>query len=225
MNPILRRILQLLFLVIIQAALLFLSAGSWAWFEGWLYIGLYFLCLIAASAVILPGHAEVVAERSKGAIGGKTWDIWLTRFLVIPTFGLLVVAGLHQRFGWKPDFNFITQIIGIVLFLLGYVVVVWAMASNKFFSSVVRIQTERGHRAVTGGPYHYIRHPGYAGMLISALGSVLLLSSTWALIPYTLYLVTIVIRTTLEDQTLRAELPGYGEYARQTHYRLLPGIW
>lgn len=225
MNPILRRILQLVILVIIQAALLFLSAWSLAWFEGWLYVSLYFLCLVAASVIMLPGHAEVVAERSKGAVGGKTWDIWLTRLMVIPTFGLLVIAGLDQRFGWQPDFNFFSQLIGVGLFLLGYVVVVWAMISNKFFSSVVRIQTERGHRAVTGGPYRFIRHPGYAGMLVSALGSVLLLRSTWALLPYALYLVTVIIRTALEDKTLRAELTGYDEYARQTRYRLLPGIW
>jgi protein-S-isoprenylcysteine O-methyltransferase Ste14 len=99
------------------------------------------------------------------------------------------------------------------------------MYTNKFFSSVVRIQTERNHAAVTTGPYRYVRHPGYMGMLTSALGGVFLLESIWALIPYALYSILVIVRTALEDRTLRAELPGYGEYVARTRYRLIPLIW
>ena len=174
---------------------------------------------------MLPHRKEVIEERSKGAAGGKTWDIWLTRIMSIPSLGLLIVAGLDQRFGWSPDFNLAFQMIGGVLFMLGYAVVVWAMYTNQFFSSVVRIQAERGHVAVTGGPYRFVRHPGYVGMMVSALGGVWLLRSTWTMIPYALYVAVVITRTALEDKTLRAELPGYVEYASRTRYRLLPGIW
>jgi protein-S-isoprenylcysteine O-methyltransferase Ste14 len=225
LNPILRRIFQLLLLVFIQAALLFLSAGQLTWMAGWVYIGLYFICLILASVILLPHRKEVVAERSRGASGGKSWDVWLTRIMSIPALGLLVVAGLDERFGWQPDFGPIIQFIGCVLFLLGYSVVIWAMYTNQFFSSVVRIQTERDHVAVTGGPYHIVRHPGYVGMMTSALGGVLWLGSPWAMIPYGFYVVIVIVRTSLEDKTLQAELPGYAEYAGHTRYRLIPGIW
>jgi len=225
MNPILLRIFQLLFLIVLQAVLLFVSAGRVDWPEGWWYVGLYFLGILSASWLMLPQRREVVAERSKGAAGGKTWDIWLTRLMSIPTLGLLIVAGLDQRFGWQPDFGLPFQIVGGILFLLGYAIVIWAMYTNPFFSSIVRIQKERDHAAVSGGPYRFVRHPGYVGMLTSALGGAALLGSTWALIPFALYLALVVLRAALEDQTLQAELPGYAEYAQKTRFRLLPGVW
>ncbi len=225
MHPILRRIFQLLFLVVIQAVLLFFSAGSLTWLAGWWYIGLYFIGLLLASLIMLPHRKDVIEERSKGAAGGKTWDTWLTRIMAVASLGMLVVAGLDQRFGWSPNFGLRVQIFGGVLFMLGYSIVVWAMYTNQFFSSVVRIQKERGHMAVTGGPYRFIRHPGYVGMLISALGGVWLFRSAWAMIAFGLYAAVVVLRTALEDKTLRHELPGYAEYASQTRFRLLPGVW
>jgi protein-S-isoprenylcysteine O-methyltransferase Ste14 len=225
MNPILRRIFQLLFLVILQGALLFLSAGKFTWAPGWLYLGLYLIGLMLASVIMLPRRKEVIEERSRGAAGGRTWDIWLTRVMTIPSLGLLVVAGLDERFGWRPDFSLIFQVLGCVFFLLGYAVIIWAMYTNRFFSSVVRIQVEREHVAVTGGPYRFVRHPGYVGMMTSSLGGVLLLRSTWAIIPFVLYVAIVIARTAMEDKTLQAELPGYAAYASHTRSRLFPGIW
>jgi protein-S-isoprenylcysteine O-methyltransferase Ste14 len=225
MNPILKRIIQLLALTVLQAALLCLSAWSLAWLEGWLYVGIYLFLIAAASLVMLPRRAEVVVERSKGTHGGKPWDLFLTRLMAIPSLGMLVVAGLDHRFGWKPDAGFAAQVLGLVLFILGYILVLWAMYTNKFFSSVVRIQKERGHQTITNGPYHFVRHPGYVGMMASALGAVLLLNSAWALIAWGLYGIVVVIRTALEDKTLQVELEGYKEFASNTRFRLIPGIW
>lgn len=225
MNPIVRRILQLLLLIIIQAVLLFFSAGSVTWFEGWWYIGLYFVELLIAALIMIPKRREVIAERSKGLVGGKSWDILLTRVMTIPSLGILVIAGLQERFGWLPVIAVPWQVVGGILFVLGYAIVVWAMYSNPFFSSVVRIQQERNHTAVKNGPYHYIRHPGYSGMIISALGSVLLLGSLWAFIPCCVYLIIVIVRTSMEDHTLISELPGYREYTVSTKYRLLPPLW
>jgi protein-S-isoprenylcysteine O-methyltransferase Ste14 len=115
--------------------------------------------------------------------------------------------------------------LGVTLFFLGYFLVIWAMYTNRFFSSIVRIQTERNHIAVTGGPYRYVRHPGYIGMITSALGSAFLLRSSWALIPFCFYVILVIARAYLEDKTLAAELPGYAEYRLKTRHRLIPGIW
>jgi protein-S-isoprenylcysteine O-methyltransferase Ste14 len=224
-SPIFLRILQLLVLMLIQTALLFVSAGTLGWSAGWWYIGLYVLMLAAASFVMIPNHREVIEERSKGAQGGKRWDYWLTRLLIIPSLGLLVLAGLDQRWSWTPPLPAWIRLSGGLLFFLGYALVLWAMYANKFFSQAVRIQTERGHVAVTGGPYRIVRHPGYLGMTTTLLGAVFLLDSLYGLVCFLLYLVLIILRTRLEDRTLLAELPGYTEYAARTKIRLVPGLW
>lgn len=225
MSPILLRLIQLLVLVILQAALLFGSAGSVCWAAGWWYVGLYVLMLAGASFVMLPNRKDVIEERSKGAQGGRRWDHWLTQAMIIPSLGLLVLAGLDQRWGWTPPLPVWLRLLGGLLFLLGYALVLWAMYANKYFSQTVRIQTERGHVAVTDGPYRVVRHPGYLGMSTSMLGAVFLLDSLYGLACFALYLALLVVRTALEDQTLRAELPGYAEYAARTKFRLVPGLW
>lgn len=225
MSPILLRVVQLLVLVLIQAVLLFASAGTWKWSAGWWYVGLYLSMLAGASFLLMPRHKEVIEERSRGARGGKRWDTWLTQLMILPSLGTLVVAGLDQRWGWTPPLPAWLRALGGLAFVLGYALVLWAMYANKFFSQVVRIQSERGHVAVTDGPYRFIRHPGYLGMLTSLLGAVFLLDSLYGLVCFALYLPLLLLRTHLEDRTLRAELPGYAEYANRTRFRLFPGLW
>ena len=113
----------------------------------------------------------------------------------------------------------------VVLSGLGYAIAVWAMASNRFYGRYVRIQTERGHTVATGGPYRFVRHPGYAGLSLFMLASALALESWWALLPAAMVVTVLALRTALEDRTLLAELPGYPEYAQQTRFRPLPGEW
>lgn len=225
MSPILKRIFQLLMLVIVQAAVLFVSAGSLCWSAGWWYAGLYLGMLVLALFIMLPNRGEVVEERSRGTCGGKNWDLLITRLMAIPALAFLVVAGLDQRLDLTPPFPPWARFSGALIFVLGYAIVVWAMYSNPFFSQVVRIQSERGHTAVSSGPYRFIRHPGYLGMLLSLFGAAFLLDSPWGLVCFAVYLALVITRTVLEDRTLRAELPGYAEYASRTKYRLIPGIW
>jgi protein-S-isoprenylcysteine O-methyltransferase Ste14 len=225
MSPILSRILQLLGLTLIQAALLFASAGSLSWAAGWWYIGLYLTMLVTASLIMIPTRPEVIAERSKGAAGAKPWDVWITRLVAIPALGVLVLSGLDERWGWTLPLPGWLRLAGGLAFAAGYFIVLWAMYTNQFFSQVVRIQTERVHSAITSGPYHFIRHPGYLGMAFSFLGTVFLLDSLWGLACFALYLALLITRTALEDRTLQAELPGYKDYAAHTRYRLIPGVW
>ena len=108
---------------------------------------------------------------------------------------------------------------------LGYALFMWAMVSNAYFSEVVRIQEDRGHQVATDGPYRFVRHPGYAGAILSFLGSPLLLGSWWAFIPTALGVGGYILRTALEDKTLQLELGGYREYTERVRYRLIPGVW
>jgi protein-S-isoprenylcysteine O-methyltransferase Ste14 len=139
--------------------------------------------------------------------------------------GAPIVAGLDERFGWSPQTAPAIHLIGLTFFALGQGLFSWAMALNKYFSTLVRIQIDRGHTVATSGPYRYIRHPSYTGYIVSFLGMSLALGSLWALTPTGLIACLLVVRTALEDRTLQDELPGYKDYAERVRYRLLPGIW
>lgn len=204
---------------------LYAASGRWRWPLAWAYLLLYSAILVVGSFVAIPRDPEFAGERTRAKEGTKTWDKWLSGPLFSPLWlALYVVAGLDKRYGWSPDITPVA-IAAVVLAGLGYLLAVWAMASNRFYGRYARIQTDRGHTVVTGGPYHYVRHPGYAGLCAFMLASALALESLWALIPAAAVVVVLVIRTALEDRMLLAELPGYEAYAQQTRFRLLPGVW
>ncbi len=223
--PIVRRLAQIGVLIVVYAALLFGAAGRLDWGGGWAYMGLY-LAFIALNAILmLPGRRELIAERGRVAPNTQRWDLALAALYTLTGPAILVVGGLDVRFGWTKPFAPVVPISAGLVMALGYGLFSWAMISNPFFSTVVRIQTERGHTVAAGGPYRVVRHPGYAGGLILTLATPFLLGSWPAFIP-TLALVGILVaRTVLEDRMLRRELPGYAEYARRVRYRLAPGIW
>ena len=141
------------------------------------------------------------------------------------TFPMVIVAGLDHRYNWSTEFPLWLTLIGFILISLGYVFAAWALAENRFFASVVRIQTDRGHMVCDSGPYQFVRHPGYAGNILAVFGIVLALGSAWTLIPAVVALIITMVRTVLEDQTLQQELPGYRNYVQRVRYRLIPGIY
>ena len=224
MNPVVRRFAQIGVLILVQALALFLSVGRWNWTEGWAYLGLY-LAFIALNAVlILPKGTALIEERGRTEIP-HGWDRVVGVFIAVCGPAILIVAGLDERLGWAPALGFGMQAGAFGLMALGDLLFAWAMSTNQFFSAVVRIQSERGHVVVSGGPYRFVRHPGYVGMLLSSLATPLMLGSLWGLIPAVVLAGVMVYRTAREDATLRDELAGYVDYTQRVKYRLLPGIW
>ena len=205
---------------------LLVAAGRWNWTPGWLYVGIFLLFDLATAIVVIPRNPDLLIERSRSDPGAKSWDKIImplaSGFLPLVSW---ILAGLNDRLGWTPSVDEGIKIGGLFLTVLGHALVVWAMAANAFFSPLVRIQEERGHTVAVGGPYRFLRHPGYLGAIIFSSAVPLLLGSWWALIPGIGSVVLFILRTHLEDQTLIAELPGYQEYSRSTKFRLLPGIW
>jgi protein-S-isoprenylcysteine O-methyltransferase Ste14 len=155
----------------------------------------------------------------------KGWDKKITTVITVFTLAGLILAGLDYRFGLSPKLSLWLHIFGLFLVACGQMLFTWAMVSNKFFATTVRIQADRGHTVATGGPYRYMRHPGYVGMIVNMLGTPLALGSLWAFIPEGLAILGYIVRTALEDGTLRKELNGYANYAARVRYRLFPGIW
>jgi protein-S-isoprenylcysteine O-methyltransferase Ste14 len=214
-----RGLLYKLFLL----AFFLLAAGRIDWWPAWIYAAIFFTFDLATVALVDPA---LLTERSTRHADMKAWD----KSLMALAAGFLpllagIVAGLDARFGWRPEVSLNVQIIAGIVCTLGYAIVVWSMWANAYFSAVVRIQTERGHQVATGGPYRIVRHPGYVGAMLFTLAMPVLMGSLWGLVPSIIAALLYVARTRLEDQTLQDELPGYREFAQQTRYRLIPGVW
>ena len=210
------------------ALILFLAAGDFAWWQAWVFTLFLLFSALGGRVWAEKRHPGILAERERAekASGVKTWDKVLAPLMALSfSFPLVIVAGLDHRFGWSAQFPLWLNLLGLALIGLGYTFAAWALVENRFFSGVVRIQKERGHRVCDSGPYRIVRHPGYAGNLLPLPGIALAFSSIWTLIPAVVSLIITVIRTSLEDRTLQEELPGYKEYARKVRYRLFPGIY
>jgi len=222
---ILTRIGTLAIFFVLIAAVLLLAAGRLKWTWAWVYLG---ICLVSVSingTIMLRTSPETIAERGRPQ-ETKDWDKVVSGLLAVAVyFALPLVAGLDVRFGGAPDLDVAWHVAGAVVLAVGLGLTAWAMIANALFSTAVRIQSERGHTVCSTGPYRFVRHPGYVGFILQSISVPLLLGSLWALIPGITAAVLVIVRTSLEDRTLQAELPGYRDYVQRVRCRLVPGIW
>jgi protein-S-isoprenylcysteine O-methyltransferase Ste14 len=206
---------------VLAAIALFGSAGTFAIAGFWAYLAIFAAVFIASFVIIDP---DLVRERMRP--GGKKPPVGLQIFSGV-LFIDWILAGLDRgRFHWSDWVPPWLQLVALVTLAAAFAVCLWAMHENRFFSSVVRIQTDRGQFVVTTGPYALIRHPGYAAGILVILASGVALGSWLAAaflvamsLPFLLY------RAITEDRILQAELPGYRDYAARVRWRLCPGIW
>jgi protein-S-isoprenylcysteine O-methyltransferase Ste14 len=213
--------LQSLVFFVLAAVALFASAGTPALPTYWVYLGIFAAVFIASFLLLDP---DLARERMRP--GGKSQPLGLKVFSAV-LFAHWIIAGLdHGRFHWSDTVPAWLQWLSLVLLAAGYALCLWAMRVNRFFSSVVRIQSDRGHVLVTAGPYACIRHPGYLAGIVIILASGPALDSWLATVllaalslPFLLY------RAVTEDRVLLAELPGYPGYAARVRWRVIPGIW
>jgi protein-S-isoprenylcysteine O-methyltransferase Ste14 len=208
-------------LLIAAAAALFGSAGSLAIPTFWAYWAILAVVFVAAFVLLDRG---LLQERMRP--GGRPTPLGL-RLLNIVLFAHWIIAGLDRgRLHWTDSVPLWLQALGLFIIVAGYALAFWAMIVNRFFSSVVRIQSDRGQYVVTGGPYAFVRHPGYsAGILILAASGVALGSWLAAAFLLAVSFPFLFYRVINEDRVLRSQLPGYADYAQRVCWRLVPGIW
>lgn len=213
-------LLQILAFEAVIAGLLFGSAGRWdlPWF--WALVAVHAPMMFVGAWAMGP---DLRRERRRPGPGDR--DRPYRKGLALGLIAHPVVAGLDARFGWSGGIPAALRATALVLYVAAIGFGDWALAANRFFSSVVRLQSDRGHRVVTDGPYRFVRHPGYASMLIAAACGAVVLGSWWSLLPLVPFAVVLVGRIRLEDRFLHESLPGYVDYAAGVRYRLVPGVW
>jgi len=205
--------------------ILFISAGRINYSQGWLYA---IICIISVllNSFSLKNRDDLATERSEVKSGTKHWDKLILGLSAVTLIITYIVSGLDSgRFQWSPGFHWGINAVGAMLILFGEVIFLMAQKQNRFFSSLMRIQTDREHTVCNTGIYKIIRHPAYFGNIITAIGIPLILGSLWGFIPSVFSILLTIIRTSLEDATLINELNGYADYTSKTRYRLLPYIW
>jgi len=217
-----RRIVTEGLFIALEIATLFFFAGRIDWNYAWAF-AIVTILIALVGAAILP--RELLSERGRRKENVEKSDKVITRLIIPFWLAVYVVSGLDFRFGWSPELALPLHIAALVAYVLGNAFALWSMATNAYFSTHVRIQDDRGHKVCASGPYRYMRHPGYLGMVTYASVTPFILGSIWALVPTGVVVVLFVVRTVFEDRTLKNKLEGYKEYADKVKYRLIPGVW
>jgi protein-S-isoprenylcysteine O-methyltransferase Ste14 len=217
----------MVFIVFVIPFLPLLITRKWGWWEAWVYAGFCVIGFVASRVLAARRHPDILAERAASMFlhDALPWDKVLAPATAVGSGLIPLAAGLEALAPSSRAFSLAAELAALVAILFGYLLASYALIENRFFSGVVRIQVDRGHHVVSSGPYRFIRHPGYAGAMVVNLATPVLLDSLWAFVPAVLMTAVLVVRTHLEDGTLRRRLEGYAAYAGQVRYRLVPGVW
>jgi protein-S-isoprenylcysteine O-methyltransferase Ste14 len=222
------RVLVITFLFVVVAPFLpLLISQQWDWWQAWVYALVSIAGFVISRVLAARRNPGLLAERSRFLQheDAKPWDKTLAPLVGLGGALVPLVAGLEARFGPLAGFSLPIELAALAILVAGYALASYALIENAYFSGMVRIQTDRGQRVISSGPYRWVRHPGYVGALLVYLATPFLLDSVWTLLPALFLTAVLIIRMRLEDQTLQAELPGYHDYAGRVRYRLLPGVW
>lgn len=211
----LRIIIGSLAMPVLVGAIIFASAGTWDLPMIWALLGIVATFCVVAAVIVDRG---LVRERVAPGPGNR--DRLTRPIAVVMLLSHWILVGLDAgRFHWSP-IDPDVQLAGLLGYTAAMIVMFWVMSANPFYSSVVRVQTDRGHHTVDAGPYRFVRHPGYTATLIGIFAGGLALGSWLAMIPLAVVGVLFIRRTLVEDRMLQEELPGYADYARRVRYRL-----
>jgi protein-S-isoprenylcysteine O-methyltransferase Ste14 len=211
---------------LLMTAALFLPAGTIAWPAGWIWLILVHGWLLVGIWLLLKYNPGLLQERlSFSQSNQKAWDKVFLLLYELFLFAWIVLMPLDAvRFHWS-QMPLLLQVVGALALLGSFFLISLTFRENAFLSPTVRIQEERGQTVISTGPYHYVRHPMYAGGLLLFLGTPLLLGSWYGLLLFLLFLPGMAARTVMEERVLCEELPGYAAYMAQVKYRLIPYVW
>jgi protein-S-isoprenylcysteine O-methyltransferase Ste14 len=214
----------LLFLVLFLGAVLFISAGTLHYWEGWVYISVFFLCCTAITVYLLKTDMELLKRRFNAGPGGeKEKSQKIIQSIAQPAFiSIYVLSGLDRRFCWSALSGYIV-IAGDLGVIGGFYIVFRTFQENTY--AAANIQVEEAQTVIATGPYAFVRHPMYSGALLLLLSSPISLNSCWALLAFIPMCAVIVARLLGEERFLKKNLLGYSSYCLKVNWRLLPGLF
>src|SRR5690242_14124459 len=184
---------------------MFWPAGTWDWPRGWAFFAVYWIATIIACVWLWIVNPELFRARRKMQKGTKAWDQVLTLVIILVFCSIMPVSAFDDaRYHWAPQPDWVV-ILGNVVFFIGFMGFAWASSVNRHFEATVRIQTDRGHKVISTGPYAIVRHPGYTFAILMVIGMPLAMGSLYGLIPCGVLFIGVLIRTLGEDATLKAE--------------------
>lgn len=212
--------------LLLSAVLIFGGAGRLDWPLGWIFILAWIVPKLVFLLQLRLRDPKLLVERATRHNNIQPYERVILPFYFVFAFSTFIVASLDGgRFRWSGELPIALIVASYIVYLLGNSLAGWAINSNPFFSAESRLQLERGQKVTSKGPYRFIRHPAYSAAILLWSTTGLMLESWWAVIPGLLAGLMMFVRTIFEDRMLITELPGYADYARQVHYRLIPGIW
>ena len=222
----LRFILKTLIWSVVWGAVLLFSAGTARWLSAWIYLTGRFALDLLSSHLLHRNAPEIAVERSRGAFQKEQTipDRVVLTLMMIINFCAMLVAGMDERLGWSDVPQWL-RIIGAASIVMSYYTTYRVAIENKFAASVVKIQRARGHKVIDTGPYQYVRHPMYTGLIFRTIGTPLLLGSWWGLYPASALIILVVVRILFEEKELSTGLEGYNGYIQRVRYRLIPLVW
>ncbi|MFX1386048.1 MAG: methyltransferase family protein [Promethearchaeota archaeon] len=202
---------------------LFIPAGTLLWLEAWIYLIIFTIFFTLVVLYFSKHDPEMLQKRAKPKFKEK-WDIFVMLLMGLGFLPTFIIPGFERKYGWSYV-PFWVEIVAFIVLSLGLIIIFLVMKENTYLSKAVEIQKDRGHIVITTGPYRIVRHPMYLGFILFIVFYCLALGSLFSLIPTTIGVVGLVIRTVLEDRKLHKELEGYKEYAQKTTKKLIPLIW
>jgi protein-S-isoprenylcysteine O-methyltransferase Ste14 len=219
-------LLQNLIWIVAMGALLFAPAGTLHWRAAWVFLATIGVLGVAGGLWLARTDPALLAERMRPMLQNDqpAADKKFVLAFGVAALVWFLAIGLDRRY-LASAMPAAWQALGWAMLLFSSGFIMWVMRENSFAAPVVKLQTERGHRVVSGGPYAFVRHPMYSGAILFLVGAALLLGSWWGVILSPLFAVLLAIRSGIEERALLAGLPDYADYAARVRYRLVPGLW
>jgi protein-S-isoprenylcysteine O-methyltransferase Ste14 len=218
-------IIKAVFSAVILPVAIFGVAGRLNYWQGWVF-GILNIVIVVFALFVFSKNKDLLKERIKPGPGIKWWDRIFTLLYIPSSVAVIVVSVLDAgKLNIERKLPFLIYVAAYAIFIFSVFLLFWAVRVNNFFSSVVRIQKDRNQTVVQNGPYRFIRHPGYSAIILIFISMPVTLGSVWGFIPSGLTLLLLIIRTYLEDSTLKKELAGYDDYVKKVKWRLVPYLW